>query len=459
MSRTDVIVVGAGLAGLAAARSLTAAGATVRVLEARDRVGGRTMGGRLSDGQWVELGGQWIGPTQDRMYELVAELGLDVVPTYNTGKTVIRLGGRSSLMGEKKGAVPRLSPFALADLAQGLARFTALANRIPLDAPWEAPDAERLDGETFRTWIRRNLRTPSGRAYFQIACEALFSADPDDLSVLHAAFYMRSGQDIETLMAVDRGAQQDRIAGGSVRVAELLAAALGDAVVLGAPVRSIAHDPADAEGGVVVTTRDGRTFEAARVIVATPPTLAGRIDYAPILPSWRDQLVQRTPAGTVIKAYCVYDRPFWRDAGLNGQVGSDEGPVKVVFDNTPPGYDRGILLGFFEGDDGRHWARRTREERRDAMIANLVSYFGEEARHPVEYVEQDWAAEEFSRGCYGAHFTTGTWTAFGPALREPVGRIHWAGTECSPVWSGYMEGAVRSGEATASEVLAELGLG
>lgn len=450
MSDVDVIVVGAGLAGLSAATALVAEGRSVAVLEARDRVGGRTLNGALSDGQWVELGGQWIGPTQDRMYALAAELGLEVIPTYNTGKTVIRLGGRSSTMGEKKGAIPRLNPFALADLAQGLGRFTALANRIPLDAPWEAPDAERLDGETFRTWIRRNLRTPSGRAYFQIACEALFSADPDDLSVLHAAFYMKSGQDIETLMAVDRGAQQDRIRGGSVLVAERLAAALGDAVRTGAPVRGIMQT-AD---GVSVTLRDGGVVTGSRVIVAVPPTLAGRIEYSPALSSWRDQLVQRLPAGTVIKAYCVYETPFWREQGFNGQVGSDEGPVKVVFDNTPPGYDRGILLGFFEGDDGRAYARRTPEERRDAMVRNLVTYFGEGARHPVEYLEQDWAAEEFSRGCYGAHFTTGTWTAFGPALREPVGRIHWAGTECSPVWNGYMEGAVRSGEATAAEVVA-----
>jgi monoamine oxidase len=452
MEHTDVIIVGAGLSGLSAASALVAAGKSVRVLEARDRVGGRTKNGQTADGQWLELGGQWLGPTQDRMYELVDRLGLSTIPTYNTGKTVVKLGGKKTLMGEKKGAVPKLNPFALADLAQGLARFTALSKKVNLDKPWLTPNAPILDGQTFRSWISRNLHTAAGRAYFQTACEAVFSADPSDMSLLHAAFYMKSGVDIETLMAVDHGAQQDRVLGGSVLVSERMAAHLGDAVTLDAPVRRIEHDG----DSVRVHTRDGRVFEAARVIVTLPPTLAGRLEYSPALPGWRDQLTQRVPAGSVIKLYLVYETPFWRTQGLNGQVGADTGPVKVTFDNTPPGYHKGIMLGFMEGNDGREWARRTPGERRIAFIENLVGYFGEEARNPIEYIEQDWMAEEFSRGCYGAHFTPGVWTEYGPALREPIGRIHWAGTECSAVWNGYMEGAVRSGEATAAEVVAAL---
>lgn len=448
-SETDVIVVGAGLAGLAAARALAAAGRSVRVLEARDRVGGRTEGGTLADGQWIELGGQWVGPTQDRMYELIAELGLETIPLYNDGDIVFSLKGKAGRLAGKKGAVPRLNPFALADLAQGVLRFGRLARTVHLDAPWETPKAHALDGQTFRTWVLRNLRTPQARAYFELYCEAVFSADLSDLSLLHALFYTHSGTDMDTLMAVDRGAQQDRILGGSVLVSERMAEALGDAVTLGAPVRGIAQTG----DGVRVTTRGGATYTAGRVVVTLPPTLAGRLEYDPILPSWRDQLTQKIPAGSVFKLYAVYPEPFWRADGLNGQAGSDVGPVKVTFDNTPPGYDKGILMGFIEGDDGRRWARRTPDERRAAFVECLVRYFGPRAAEPLEYVERDWMAEEFSRGCYGAHFAPGVWTGFGPALREPVGRIHWAGTECSPIWNGYMEGAVRSGEATAAGLI------
>jgi monoamine oxidase len=448
--RDRVVVVGAGLAGLAAARHLRSGGVPVVVVEARDRVGGRLEGGTTADGTPVELGGQWIGPTQNRMAHLVDELGLETFDTWNTGEHVVHLGGRILRMAPERGAVPRLGVFALADLAQGLARFDRLARTVNLDEPWRTDGARDLDGQTFETWIRRNLRTEVGRAYFRIATEAVFSAESADLSVLHAAFYTRSGTDLETLLSVDRGAQQTRIVGGSVRIAERMAQ--GIPVLTGHPVRRIEQDDA----GVRVVTRDGTEVAGSHVVVTLPPTLAGRLEYAPALPSWRDQLTQRLPAGSVIKLYCIYDEPFWRADGLTGQAASDTGPVKVTFDNSPPSGRPGVLMGFMEADDGRRWARCTPAERREAAVECFARYFGDRARHPIEYLERDWMAEEFSRGCYGAHFTPGVWTSYGPALREPVGRIHWAGAECATVWNGYMEGAVRSGERTAADVAALL---
>ncbi len=441
-----VIVVGAGLAGLAAARALTRAGTEVVVLEARDRVGGRTEGLLLDDGTPLELGGQWLGEGHTRMAELVAELGLATFRTYNDeGELLLDLGGKRSRMASHKGASPKLSPFVLADLAQGLARFERLAKRVDLRQPWRTRGAERLDGQTWETWIRRNLRTRTGREYFRVVCEGVWAAQPADLSLLHALFYTHSNADLETLVSVDRGAQRDRVVGGSVRVAEAMAADLGERVRLGDAVRRIRHD----HSGVRVQTRSGAEVEADHVVVTLPPTLAGRLEYDPVLPSWRDQLTQRLPAGSVVKCFAVYDEPFWRDEGLNGQAISDRGPVKVTFDNSPPDGRPGVLLAFIEGRDARLAVRQTEDERRAAVLMSLARFFGPRAAEPVHYVERDWMAEEFTRGCYGAHFTTGVWTSYGEAWREPVGRIHWAGTECSPEWNGYMEGAVRSGEAVA----------
>jgi monoamine oxidase len=448
----DVVVIGAGLAGLRTADRLVDAGLEVVVLEARDRVGGRTESTTLDDGTPLELGGQWIGPTQDRMYELVADLGLEVFETYNTGEHVLDLGGKRSRMAAHRGAMPKLSPFVLADLAQATLRFDRLARTVPLNAPWTAPRARLLDGQTFETWIQRNLRTRVGRTYFRLVAEAVFSAESTDLSLLHTLFYVHAGTDLDTLIAVDAGAQQHRVVGGSWRIAERLADRLGDRIATGAPVRHV-HQAGDE---VAVSTPGGDTVTARRVVVTLPPTLAGRLEYDPPLPALRDQLTQRVPAGTVVKVFAVYDEPFWRADGLTGQAISDQGPVKVTFDNSPPSGSPGILMGFMEANDGRRFVDASVDDRRAAALECFARAFGPRARTPVAYLERNWAAEPYTRGCYGGHFTPGVWTAFGPALRRPVGRIHWAGAETADVWNGYMEGAVRSGDRAAAEVQAAL---
>jgi monoamine oxidase len=448
---SNVVVVGAGLAGLAAARWLVAHGHEVTVVEARERVGGRTEGLVLDDGTPLELGGAWLGEGHTRMYALVGELGLSTFRTWNDeGKLLLDLQGKRSRMEPRKDATPHISPFALADLAQGVLRFERLAARTDLERPWLTPGAEVLDGQTWESWIRRNLRTKAGRAYFHLACEAVWAAEPSGVSLLHALFYTHSNADLATLLAVDRGAQQDRVTGGSVLVADAMAAELGERVVLGHPVRQIWPD----DNGVRVIARDGSEYRGDAAIVTLPPTLAGRLDYHPVLPSWRDQLTQRMPAGSVIKAFAIYPEPFWREDGLNGQAASDTGPVKVTFDVSPPSGRPGVLMGFLEGREARMWARRGEAERREAVIGCFTRYFGDAAARPDQYLERDWMAEEFTRGCYGAHFAPGVWTSYGEAWRAPCGRIHWAGTECAPQWNGYMEGAVRSGEAAAEAAAA-----
>jgi len=441
----DVAVVGAGIAGLIAARELVHAGKEVVVLEARDRVGGRVVNRELSDGTVVELGGQWIGPTQLRMAKLTAELGLETFPTHNTGEHLLRFGNET---GRYRGTIPRLGPLVLADMGQAQTRFDRMANRVPLETPWATDRAEEWDAQTFETWIRRNARTAKARELLRIYSEAVFAAEASDLSLLHALFYTHSGGGVDALAGTRGGAQQDRFVGGSQLVPIRLAEELGDRVWLSTPVRRIEQSAA----GTTVHAR-GVIATAARAIVALPPTLAGRLVYEPPMPAVRDQLTQRVPAGSVIKCHAVYETPFWRDDGLTGQAAGDRGPVKIVFDNSPPGGTPGVLLAFLEGAAARRLNRVRLDQRRAAVVGSLVDFFGPHAAEPVDFVELDWSEEEWTRGCYGAHFPPGVWTQYGPALRAPVDRIHWAGAETATVWSGYMDGAVQSGERAAAEVL------
>jgi monoamine oxidase len=441
----DVVVVGAGLAGLAAARTLVAAGSSVVVLEARDRVGGRTLNEPLGDGKVVEVGGQWIGPTQDRIAALARDVGVDTFPTHDAGDHVLEFEGR---LRRYRGTVPRLRLPVLVDIGQALARLDRLARKVPLEAPWEAARAAFWDGETLATWMRRNMRTAGGRTLLEMATEAVWAVEPADLSLLHFLFYTHSAGGLNRLLDTEGGAQQDRFVGGSQLVSIRIAEELGESVVLNAPVREIAHS-----GGAVSVRGAGVTARGRRAIVAVPPTLAGRIAYAPPLPGDRDQLTQRMPQGAVIKCIAVYERPFWRGQGLTGQATSDVGPVRVTFDNSPPDGQPGALVGFLEGRFARQLGRVPGDQRRDAVLACFARLFGAEAGRPERFIERVWADEEWTRGCYGCYMPPGGWTAHGPALRAPIGPIHWAGSETASVWSGYMDGAVRSGERAAAEVL------
>ena len=439
-------MIGAGLAGLSAARELMVAGREVVVLEARDRVGGRVLTETLADGTPVDHGGQWIGPGQHRMAHLAEELGLETFPTYDDGENVLRFGGRTA---RYQGAIPRLSPVVLADMAQAQLRFDRMATRVPLDAPWAADRAVEWDGQTFESWIRRNAVTRGARELLTLYSEAVFAAEPADLSLLHALFYTHSGNGVDVLAGTRDGAQQDRFVDGAQGTAVGLAAALGDRVRLSQPVRRI-----DRSADAVAVLTDSLLVRARHAVVAVPPPLVSRIRWEPALPAARDQLLQRMPMGAVIKCHLLYEQPFWRDEGLTGQATTDVGPVKVTFDNSPPSGSPGVLLAFAEGAHARSLSRLDPADRRRAVLGAVAGLFGPPALQPVEYLERDWISEEWTRGCYAAMFTPGTWTQLGPALREPVGRVHWAGTETATVWCGYMDGAMQSGERAATEILA-----
>jgi monoamine oxidase len=465
---TDVAIVGAGLAGLVAARRIDAAGARPLVIEARDRVGGRLLNEEIGDGKVVEVGGQWIGPTQERLAALAAELGVGTFPTHDEGRHLIEMAGRrTSFTGALTDARLTLvrdlsraiSPLALADFEQARARLDRMAREVPLEEPWMAAKAASWDSRTFATWVARNTRTAAARGLFELATEAVWAAEPGDVSLLHVLFYTRSGGGFNSLVGTGGGAQQDRFHGGSQRLALLMAKELGaERLRLASPVRRIEHSDAS-----VVIHADGPDGEpgglavrARRAVVAIPPTLAGRVAYDPLLPAQRDQLTQRMPQGTVIKTMAIYARPFWREEGLSGQATSDAGPARVVFDNSPPDGSPGVLLGFLEGRLARQWGARPAGERREAVLAGHARLFGERAARPERFIERVWADEEWTRGCYGCLMTPGGWTEYGRALRAPIGPLHWAGAETATIWNGYMDGAVQSGERAAAEALEAL---
>ena len=445
----EVAIVGAGLAGLAAARALRAAGREVVVLEARDRVGGRTLNHDLGEGKALELGAQWVGPTQDRIYELIAELGLETFPTHTAGVNLFERGGKVS---RYSGTIPRANPVGLAEVGLAMRRLNRMAREVPLEAPWTAPEAERWDSETFATWMHRHVRTRVARDILRLAIIGVWAVEPRDVSLLHVLFYIHSAGTLELLTDAEGGAQQDRVVGGTQLISLRMAQELGEGVVeLDSPVRAI-RGLAD---GVAIGS-DRVTVKARHAIIAIPPTLAGRLAYDPPLPALRDGLTQRMAMGSVVKCMAIYERPFWREQGLSGAVTSVTGPVSVGFDNSPPDGSPGVLMGFLEGAAARAHADLSEDERRRAVAECFARMFGAEAAEPIAYVDRSWRSEEWSRGCYGGFMPPGAWTDHGAALRDPIGPLHWAGAETATVWNGYMEGAVTSGERAAAEVLAAL---
>ncbi|OIJ69890.1 flavin monoamine oxidase family protein [Streptomyces mangrovisoli] len=455
----DVAVVGGGLAGLTAARDLVAGGRSVAVLEARDRVGGRVVNLALANGGFTEGGGEFVGPTQDRVKALADSLGVATFTTYNTGKNLLYKDGTRTPYATDGllGSVPPVDAAGLANAAIVQSELDSMAAQVPVDAPWTAAKAAEWDKQTFESWLNANAVVPSAKFLLDVACTSIFSAQPRELSLLYVLFYIAAAGNESTPGTLERltdtagGAQESRFVGGSQQVPLKLAATLGDRVVLNAPVRSVTRS-----GGSYSVAADGVTVHASRVVVALPPPLAARIAFDPLLPAARDQLAQRLPMGSIGKAIAVYDTPFWRADGLNGQVVSDSGAVRSTFDNSPPDGSYGALMGFIEADEMRAYDAASVADIKAAVLKDYVNYFGSRAASPTSFVVQRWDDEGFSRGGPVAFAPPGVLTAYGPALRAPVDGIHWAGTETSTYWNGFMDGAVRSGERVAKEVLATL---
>ena len=441
----DVIVVGAGYSGLAAAWSLAGNGRSVIVLEARDRVGGRAWTQKFVGGGFVDNGGQWIGPGMTRILALAQTTEVKTFPTFGEGNTIISYKGKRTEVGAigSEGFTLPVPDTDVHEFMSAIVALDQLAKEVPADAPWEAPRAAEWDNQTMASWMDANLKTDGAKFALRIVAGGYFSVEPSDLSLLHVLFYIAASGGVEGL---EESSLTWRFDGGAQEIPNRLAERLGDRIKLETPVRTI-----DQTGDSVVVETDHGRFSARRVIVALPPVLASRIQYLPSLPPSRDQYTQRAPMGSTIKCHAVYPTPFWRERGLNGQILSDH-DLNVTYDNSPPSGTPGILVGFLEGEAARRWADRSAEDIQQMTLEVFVRHFGEHARIPTHFFHANWANEPWSRGCYCGIPTPGTWINYRDALRKPVGRLHWAGTETATKWVQYMEGAVRSGERAAAEV-------
>ncbi|BBZ78206.1 putative flavin-containing monoamine oxidase AofH [Mycolicibacterium anyangense] len=446
----DVVIVGAGLSGMIAARTVLAAGLQPLVLEADERVGGRILTEEVIPGLPVELGAQWIGDTHHRMFALAEELGVQTYPQYDDGQTSYELVG-SGVLGENEFH----ARFAdeLAALERVFRTLDELAAEVPPAAPWLAPHAEEWDVMTAADWYDAQGLAPVARTLLEICTVGILAVPTVEVSFLHLLFTIQTcGVTAELFAESEGGAQTTRFVGGTSEIPNRLAALISEHIVLKAPVWLIEHS-ADS---VSVHCRGGLVATGRRVIVAISPTLAGRIMYDPPLPGVRDQLTQRMPNGSAMKAFFIYDEPFWRADGFNGQLISDIGPARMSNDTCLPGDDHGIILMFLEGEQARDYAKWSQDDRREALTAELVRHFGSRAATPEFYVDGEWSDRQWTRGCYNANHGPHVWTTYGSALSEPIGTIHWASTDTATFWSAYMEGAVDAGERAASEVIAAL---
>ncbi|KAH7196095.1 amine oxidase [Fusarium oxysporum] len=432
-------IVGGGLSGLAAAKDLVAAGKSVLVLEARDRVGGKVYDVEVKDGNGhkVEAGAECVCKNHKRLLTLASELGIKTFPTYIEGYMLMWIPGQGRLLYEpvKTQGMPSLSEEDIKTMADITVQVNEMASEIDVHQPWMHPKAKEWDRLTLSSWLDGFARDGVARGVIDMTNRAILSADGEDVSLLS--------------VVINNGSLEERIEGGPQNIAIKLAERLGsDTVRLRASVRQILQSDA---GYLVV----GVSFrvQVQKVIISIPPTLAGRIVYQPPLPAARDQLCQRVPMGSIGKVIAIYKTPFWRDQYLSGEVASLEGVSQSTFDSSPPDGSFGAMMGFIEANEMRRLDDASEEEIFAVVTEDFARYFGPKAREVQSWVLQRWDNEEFSRGGHTGLFPPNVWTQFGPALTKPARGIYFAGTEASSYWAGFMEGAVIAGEEAAAKIL------
>ncbi|MCC4909046.1 NAD(P)/FAD-dependent oxidoreductase [Microbacterium sp. cx-59] len=444
----DVVIVGAGAAGLTAANELRKAGLSVAVLEARDRVGGR-LWTDVIDGAMLEIGGQWVSPDQHALIDTVADLGLETYSRYRDGESVYI--GPNGALTRFTGDIFPVAPETEKIMVDLIDRLDALVAQVDPDRPWETPDAEALDRVSFQSWLEE--QTDDAEAVQNIAlfiAGAMLTKPAHTFSTLQALLMAASAGSFSHLVDADFILDK-RVVGGLQQVPQLLAERLGDDVYLNQPVRSIEWSD---EGATVVA--DGMTVRGRRVILALAPVLYDRISFVPALPRLQHQMHQHLSMGFVIKVHAVYDRPFWREQGLSATAFSPYELVHEAYDNTNHEDERGTLVGFVSDQHADDVFRLSAEERKDRILESLSHYYGPEAKNTVVYYESDWGSEEWTRGAYAASFDLGGLHRYGADLRTPVGPMHFACSDLAGAGYQHVDGAIRMGRLAAENIVGEL---
>jgi monoamine oxidase len=448
----DCIVIGAGIAGLVAARDLHRAGRTVLVLEAQDRIGGRMHGREIAPNQWIDYGGQWVGRTHSRFRALLDEYGIRRFPSPEAGRTVLLFNGaryefNGFFQGFHSGEAPAIPAEDWRDATEAWARFDALSRALPHGHPAANEENTRLDSDTFERWIANNTKTAFGHWYFSYMSRAvgfLGPAEPREVSLLHVLWGQSCAGQAEEPEA-------ELVHGGCGQIPARIAAELGDRIRVNEPAVEIRQH----ENGIDIGTTQGQ-YAARYAILAMPPHLTGRIRYHPALHSSRQLLSQRVPMGQVAKVLVCYDRPFWREKGLAGLGIGNQPWIELFADSSDPKSGKGVLATFVAGDRYKAWRSMSDQARRSAVLGDLAAYLGDEALSPIHYEEADWPAEPWVGGAYSAFMPPGVWTSYGDSLAAPVGRIHWAGTEVAERWGGFFEGAILTAEAAVQTIQMKL---
>lgn len=440
--RAGIVVVGAGLSGLHAARELARRGRDVVVVEARERVGGRTLARTIGRGHF-DLGGQWIGPTQERVAKLAKGLDLATFPTWSRGRKVMDLDGRDGKVKTYRGVIPKLGVLELLRLELALRSVERMTKRVDPSDPWATSDGARWDRCSVDEWAKKAVGARRVRAAIDVVVRVVFGAEARDLSLLAFLSYVRAAGGLMALVEIEGGAQQDRFVLSAHSLSTRIAGELGDRVFLEAPVNAIAQEKGGE--GIIVTTARG-AIRAARAIVAAPPALVREIAFDPPLDPARTELLGAHRMGATTKVITTYGRPFWREAGFSGEAIASSGPITVTFDDTTHDGAQPALVAFVVGDAAR--AKPTEKE----VLAALCRFFGNDAARPDAYVAEDWSADPWSGGCPVSMPPPLRWPRQLAALRRPFGRVHFAGTETAREHTGYLEGALESAERCVREI-------